>query len=344
MKTTKTAPLHKRLSKKFKHYFIPHKGNKFKPLFLRIETVGATTALILVLFFGAAAADHFLVTSSSPQVAAVVASTLVDLANTDRTQNGLPGLKADDEAAKSYFAHTSPDGQDPWYWFAQAGYHFTYAGENLAVYFSDSDAVNTAWMNSPEHRANILNDHFTEIGIATAQGMYQGQETTFVVQEFGTPAAVAVHTINSALQAAVASAPAASAAVTGGTPSVKGASIKEAPVHVLEQTPTFIAVENTDAPAPDLAPAGVPREVSAAATTNPIQTTLLKFVTSPQTDLDFVYTIIGAIVALALILEVAIEVRRQHPHRIAMGLSLISLMIILVYVGHTLVAGQLMIV
>ena len=42
--------------------------------------------------------------------------------------------KADDMAAKSYFAHTSPEGIDPWHWFAQVGYKFTYAGENLAVH------------------------------------------------------------------------------------------------------------------------------------------------------------------------------------------------------------------
>ena len=66
--------------------------------------------------------------------------------------------------------------------------------------------------------------------------------------------------------------------------------------------------------------------------------------TSPQTDLVFLYGVIGAIVVMALVLEVVVEVRRHYPHRIMMGLSLISLMIILVYVGHTLVTGQLLIV
>ena len=230
-------PIHKRFVTKFVHYFVPHKRNSYRPLFLRIEMVSATAALIVVLFVGASVADHLLATSGSPQVAAVVAATLVDLANTDRAQNGLPvlavnpvlqaaaQLKANDEAAKSYFAHVSPDGQDPWYWFTQAGYDFTYAGENLAVYFSDSDAVNTAWMNSPEHRANILSDHFTEIGIATAEGMYQGQETTFVVQEFGAPAAsIASASKSSAPQTAplAAATPAPSAANTAPVAVVAG--------------------------------------------------------------------------------------------------------------------------
>jgi len=47
---------------------------------------------------------------------------------------------------------------------------FTYAGENLAVDFSDSQDVTTAWLNSPEHRANIMDTHFTQFGIAIATG------------------------------------------------------------------------------------------------------------------------------------------------------------------------------
>ena len=76
----------------------------------------------------------------------------------------------------------------PWFWFAEANYQFSYAGENLAVFFGDSEDVVDAWLNSPSHRANLLNQQFTEIGIAVAEGTYQGQETTFIVQLFGTPA------------------------------------------------------------------------------------------------------------------------------------------------------------
>jgi len=142
--------------------------------------------------------DRFLI--SKDQYAAVIAAVLVDLANGDRATQHLGTLtinerlvaaaqaKANDMAAKSYFAHVSPEGVNPWHWFTQAGYKFEYAGENLAVDFNDSADVNSAWMNSPTHRQNILDPHFTEIGIAIAQGMYQGRPTTFVVQEFGSPA------------------------------------------------------------------------------------------------------------------------------------------------------------
>ncbi len=55
--------------------------------------------------------------------------------------------KADDMAAKSYFSHNSPDGVTPWFWLNQAGYVFTYAGENLAANFSDSiDVEKLGWI------------------------------------------------------------------------------------------------------------------------------------------------------------------------------------------------------
>ena len=41
------------------------------------------------------------------------------------------------------------EGKTPWYWFGEVGYDFRFAGENLAVYFSDSVEVERAWMNSP---------------------------------------------------------------------------------------------------------------------------------------------------------------------------------------------------
>ncbi len=96
-------------------------------------------------------------------------------------------MKADDMVSKGYFAHTSPDGVTPWYWFQQAGYEYVYAGENLAVNFTDSHKVDQAWMNSEFHRKNILDGRFTEIGVATSKGYFNGKETVFVVQMFGAP-------------------------------------------------------------------------------------------------------------------------------------------------------------
>ncbi len=137
--------------------------------------------------------------SRVPNMAAVISSVVVELTNTDRSTEGLATLsvseqltrvaeaKANDMASKSYFAHTSPEGLTPWHWFKEEGYVFAYAGENLAVDFSESADVVRAWMNSPTHRANIVGTQFTEIGVAVAEGTYQGRPATFVVQVFGTP-------------------------------------------------------------------------------------------------------------------------------------------------------------
>ena len=168
--------------------------------FLGGASLIAFLVLIVGTFFGPGLHQYAL---RSPNVAAVVSAILVDLANEDRTENELNTLtlnptlvavaqaKANDMAEKGYFAHTSPEGRDPWYWFNAEGYEYRNAGENLAVDFSDSGDIEKAWMSSPKHRENILNEKYTEIGIAMAEGTYEGHPTTFVVQVFGTPIASA---------------------------------------------------------------------------------------------------------------------------------------------------------
>ena len=121
------------------------------------------------------------------------------LTNQDRAVHGLTGVTedalldaaaqyaAEDMAANGYFSHVSPDGKDPWYWLNQVGYRYSYAGENLAVNFTDSEDVQTAWMESPTHKANIMKREYTHVGFGTANGIYEGKETTFVVEFLAAP-------------------------------------------------------------------------------------------------------------------------------------------------------------
>lgn len=95
--------------------------------------------------------------------------------------------KADDMLAKGYFSHNSPDGKLPWDFIVSTGYNYITAGENLAEGFKQAEATETAWMNSPGHRANIMNKNFEQIGVGISEGKYQGHNTIFVVQMFGTP-------------------------------------------------------------------------------------------------------------------------------------------------------------
>ncbi len=184
---------------KIKDHLIPHQGNNFAPPILQKTAVLGMLGLILLSFL-VANFQALLWQNSGWLVGAILPAVVTDLTNQERANLVLPllkrnpildqaaQLKANDMAVNGYFAHNSPTGITPWYWFGQVGYLFTYAGENLAVHFSDSDEVVSAWMASPTHRANIVNSNYTEIGIGTARGIYQGYETVFVVQLFGRPA------------------------------------------------------------------------------------------------------------------------------------------------------------
>lgn len=128
---------------------------------------------------------------------AIFAEDIFRLTNTERQQEKIGGLsiddkltqaaqaKANDMASKGYFAHTTPEGHRFFWWIDNVDYDYHYAGENLAVKFNTSEGAMRAWMASPGHRANILNGNFDEIGIGVADGTYEGQKVTFVVQMFG---------------------------------------------------------------------------------------------------------------------------------------------------------------
>lgn len=153
--------------------------------------IALTVTVTFISFFGAVPAQA--------QTAPLTKSGIIALANTDHAQAGLSKLtedatldaaaqaKANDMAAKGYFAHVDPSGNAPWMWFKKFGYYYWGAAENLAVNFDSDSAVNTAWMNSPSHRANLLNSSYSRMGIGIAHGTYQGKPATFIVQFFANP-------------------------------------------------------------------------------------------------------------------------------------------------------------
>lgn len=126
----------------------------------------------------------------------LTAEQIVHQANADRERYGLPTLqvsqtlsqaalaKAQDMLSNNYFAHVSPNGTKPWFWFSSMGYNYSFAGENLAVGYSDAAELQSSWMASPKHRANLLSPQYTEIGI----GIVYRSEQPIVVQFFGSEA------------------------------------------------------------------------------------------------------------------------------------------------------------
>ena len=109
-----------------------------------------------------------------------------DLINKQRTQNGLSPLKenselqrvarikAQDMVNNNYFSHTSPTYGSPFDMMKSFKISYNTAGENIAGNSSNSSAV-TAWMNSPGHRANILNSSFNQTGIGVVKGSKYGK-------------------------------------------------------------------------------------------------------------------------------------------------------------------------
>jgi uncharacterized protein YkwD len=108
------------------------------------------------------------------------------------TENSKLNLSADkkvkDMFAQQYFEHQSPQGVGVKDLGQQVGYEYIIIGENLALgNFKDDKAVVDAWMASPGHRANILNNRYTEIGVSVGKGYYEGKEVWIAVQHFGLP-------------------------------------------------------------------------------------------------------------------------------------------------------------
>lgn len=107
------------------------------------------------------------------------------------TLDDIAMLRLDDMFANQYFAHVAPppDNESALTVASSVGYQYLALGENLALgNFAGNTGLVTAWMNSPGHRANILDIHYTQIGVAVRKGVFQGQNTWIAVQVFGKPA------------------------------------------------------------------------------------------------------------------------------------------------------------
>jgi len=87
-------------------------------------------------------------------------------------------------AGRGYFSHESPGGTSPGSRVNSAGYRWTTYGENIAWGQQDARQVMNDWMNSPSHRANILNCRFHNVGVAVA---YNARGVPYWTQDFASP-------------------------------------------------------------------------------------------------------------------------------------------------------------
>ncbi|MEK9184720.1 MAG: CAP domain-containing protein, partial [Patescibacteria group bacterium] len=105
--------------------------------------------------------------------------------------NKIADIRLTDMFAKQYFEHFSPQGIGASEVSKDVGYEYILIGENIALgNFADDEMLVKAWMDSPGHRANILNTRFTEIGIAVGKGEFKGKNTWIAVQIFARPSSL----------------------------------------------------------------------------------------------------------------------------------------------------------
>lgn len=373
-----------------KNYFIPHKGNDYAPHSLQKVAMLGMVVLVF-LSFAIANIQSLVWISSEWMVSTILPSVIVDLTNDERSDlsvrtlrrnvelDAAAQLKAEHMAQHQYFAHYSPDGISPWYWFRQIGYDFVHAGENLAIHFTDSDQVVDAWMNSPSHRANIVNGDFTEIGVGAAQGTYEGYQTVYVVQLFGTPAALRSASLpvpepEPVVLARVSEAPPVSPQPTATAepelaeelPQIAGS---EDRIIEVNETQVSLSSERDPVVVNDTAEIEIAEVVTkdesiaiyselVSTSTGAVPATMLPdasfndpertspvfaIATKPQTVLQIMYVLIGLFVLGALLLSILIEIRRQHPVQIAYGTGLLAVMTLLYYVHMTVTSGALVV-
>lgn len=204
-KTKKTKKQIQSTSKKIRHIVrlavVPHKKNQYRPHLIRRYGLLALIAIAfgVQLVYNLSATGSVLGRESD-----ITITSLYQQTNQTRLEEGLDSLKLNDQLnqaaylkaqdmfLRQYWSHDAPDGTEPWKWFGDVGYNYDRAGENLAKNFNTTSGVMIAWLNSPQHKANVINSSYQDVGFAVVTGELLGTPTTLVVALYGAPASQAV--------------------------------------------------------------------------------------------------------------------------------------------------------
>ena len=185
-----------RVRKRVKLAVVPHKANQYRPQAVSRYGIVAIVMLVIAVqgLYNGAFGGNVLGTQAQITTSGLLEAT--NQARADKHEQPLTinpdlmkaaHLKVQSMFAEQYWAHTSPTGVTPWHWFDVVGYNYDSAGENLARDFTTSSGTVSAWMASPTHRANILNDSYKDVGFATMDSVLDGVPTTLVVALYGSP-------------------------------------------------------------------------------------------------------------------------------------------------------------
>ncbi|MFW0862243.1 MAG: CAP domain-containing protein [Candidatus Komeilibacteria bacterium] len=158
-----------------------------------IVSIAVTVSAICLLFFvtpGRSQSPSILETEINSQDLIILTNEIRDIKglNPLTVNNKLTNAatsKAKHLIQHDYFSHNSPAGKQFSEWIIESGYNFQIIGENLAIGFATNKDVMKAWMDSPKHKENILNEKYNEIGLVVMQGDIDGNLETIIVQIFG---------------------------------------------------------------------------------------------------------------------------------------------------------------
>lgn len=316
-----------------RHFFLPHESNN-----QRAKTLHPSAIIFYILFFLAVQLSINVLGSLGPDILGYATNISVNdlfiLTNQKRVESGLPQValsselnnaaagKAQDMFIKNYWAHSAPDGSSPWVFITGAGYNYLYAGENLAKDFGDSVGVVNAWMDSPTHRANILNDKYKDIGLAVANGTLNGGETTLVVQFFGTRGGGAPQTT----QVAAATAP----------------TITPLPLSTPTRTPTRPTPTETPIPTPTVTSTPTVIPIALIKTTPETSSSNGIAATKPLLDPYKLTKIVSFVLAILLLIILGVDsilvyrrrIARLSGHNIAHMTYLLMLLLSIYFMGR----------
>ncbi len=153
--------------------------------YLRIYAINSLFLLLIGIFLLPNYANSTSITEEN----------IIRLANYERIKKGLDPLitnelltraaqkKAKDIFKNSHFGHTIADRAFS-SWIKDEKYEYTYVGENLAMDFISSEGTINAWLDSPTHKQNLLNERFKETGVAVLDGKFESKNTILIVQIF----------------------------------------------------------------------------------------------------------------------------------------------------------------
>lgn len=152
--------------------------------------------------------------ATSAKAAPITEANIRSLMNAERTSRGIVGLHSDDRLKRAafnkstdmierdYFEHYA-FGLSPWDFIAKENYNYLYAGENLAMDFDTAEGMVSAWMDSPAHRANILNEDYADIGVGVVKGEFTDasgtHDTVMVTEMFGREKPAIIRAIDTAI-------------------------------------------------------------------------------------------------------------------------------------------------